>query len=181
MKFFPTPLRGAYVIEPEPRQDERGFFSRIFCRDELGANGIDTPITQINDSYSALSHTLRGMHYQIAPHAEVKIVRCIQGRLFDAIVDLRSSSPTFKQWFGVELSAENRRLLYVPKGFAHGFMTLEPNTEMLYFVSDAYAPSAEKGLRWNDPEIAVHWPYEPKLISDRDMANPLLCESDWLN
>ena len=172
MKFEETPLPGAYVIDLEKRGDERGFFARVFCEREFAEHELVTRFVQVNNSLSADKGTLRGMHYQLAPKAEVKVVRCIRGSLFDVIVDLREDSPTFKQHFGVELSAENRRMLYVPKGFAHGFLTLEADTEAFYLVDEFYAPELERGARWNDPEFAINWPIEPTVISDKDQGHP---------
>jgi dTDP-4-dehydrorhamnose 3,5-epimerase len=168
MKFLPTPLVGACVIELEKRGDERGFFARLFCEREFGAAGLDTRFVQINNSLSKDKGTLRGMHYQLGEAAEVKVVRCVRGGLWDAILDLRPQSPTFGQSFGAELSAENRRMMYVPRGFAHGLLTLEPETEALYLVSALYAPERERGIRWNDPRFSIAWPAEPKVISDKD-------------
>lgn len=168
MKFSETPLAGAYLVDLDKRGDERGFFARFFCEKEFAAEGLETRFVQINNSLSAEAGTLRGMHYQLPPSAEVKLVRCLKGALWDAILDLRPDSPTFGGWFGAELSAENRRMVYVPRGFAHGFLTLEPDTEALYLVSDFYAPEAERGVRWNDPRFAIGWPAEPRVISQKD-------------
>jgi dTDP-4-dehydrorhamnose 3,5-epimerase len=168
MKFVSTPLAGAYVIELEKRGDERGFFARLFCEREFGAAGLDTRFVQINNSLSKDKGTLRGMHYQLGEAAEVKVVRCVRGALWDAILDLRPQSPTFGQSFGAELSAENRRMMYVPRGFAHGLLTLEADTEALYLVSAFYAPERERGIRWNDPRFSIRWPAEPKVISEKD-------------
>lgn len=168
MIFNETPLKGAYVIELEKRGDERGFFARFFCKNEFEEHNLDNTIVQINNSLSKDKGTLRGLHYQNAPYAETKIVRCINGSLFDVIVDVRDSSSTFGKWFGVELSAKNRKSLFVPKGFAHGFLTLEENTEAFYLVSAFYAPDYEKGVRWNDPAIGIEWPFDPIVISKKD-------------
>src|SRR5207302_3863164 len=146
MKFVPTPLAGAYVIELDKREDERGFFARVFCEREFGEAGLDTHFVQINNSLSKDEGTLRGMHYQLGEAAEVKLVRCIRGALWDAILDLRPGSATFGHSFGAELSAENRRMMYVPRGFAHGFLTLAEDTEAFYFVSAFYAPDRERGV-----------------------------------
>ena len=158
MKFHPTPLHGAYTIELEKRGDDRGFFARFFCQKEFEAAGVPIPIVQINNSLSAKAGTLRGMHYQLAPAAEIKVVRCIRGALYDAIVDLRPDSPTFGKWFGVELTAENRLMIYVPQGFAHGIMTLTDDTEALYLVNAFYSPEQERGLRFDDPRFGIEWP-----------------------
>lgn len=172
MKFTETELKGAYIIELEKREDERGFFARAFCVNELGKLGLDASIVQINNSLSVFKGTLRGMHYQLAPKAETKMVRCIKGALFDVAVDLRKDSPTYKKWIGVELSADNRKMLYVPKGFAHGFLTLEPNTEAFYLVTEFYSPEHERGLRYNDPAINIQWPFAPSVVSDKDLKHP---------
>lgn len=172
MQFNETPLKGAYTIELEKRGDDRGFFARLFCEKEFSAVGLETHFVQINNSLSAKSGTLRGMHFQLPPAAEVKVVRCIKGSLFDVIVDLRPDSPTFKQWFGAELSAENRRMMYVPRGFAHGFITLADDTEAFYLVSAFYAPEQERGLRFNDPAIDIEWPMAPTEVSEKDKNWP---------
>ncbi|HJU19500.1 MAG TPA: dTDP-4-dehydrorhamnose 3,5-epimerase [Stellaceae bacterium] len=168
MEFIKTPLSGACLIDLDKRGDERGFFARFFCEREFAEHGLETRFVQINTSLSVEAGTLRGMHYQLAPAAEVKVVRCLAGALWDAILDLRPGSPTFGQWFGAELTAENRRMMYVPQGFAHGFLTLAPNTEALYLVSAFYAPTQERGVRWNDPRFAIAWPRPPRVISDKD-------------
>ena len=168
MIFHETPLKGAFVIELKKLGDERGFFARAFCKNEFSVIGLNNEIVQINNSLSADKGTLRGMHYQLEPKAEDKIVRCIRGSLFDVIIDLRKNSTTYKQWFGVELTAENRKMLYVPKGFAHGFITLEDFTEAFYLVTEFYAPEYERGLRYNDPVFNIKWPIEPIIISEKD-------------
>ena len=168
MKFARTPLEGAYTIELEKRGDDRGFFARVFCKKEFEAQGLNNDIAQINNSLSKDKGTLRGMHYQLSPKSEDKIVRCIQGKLYDVIVDLRPNSKTFKQWFGVELTAENRKMIFVPKGFAHGFLTLEENTEAFYLATEFYSPEHERGVRYNDPAFGIKWPMEPIVISDKD-------------
>jgi dTDP-4-dehydrorhamnose 3,5-epimerase len=168
MHFVPTPLPGAFVIELDKRKDERGFFARVFCEREFAAAGLDSRFVQINNSLSKDRGTLRGMHYQLGEAAEVKVVRCLRGALWDAILDLRPESETFGQSFGAELSAENRLMMYVPRGFAHGLMTLEENTEALYLVSAFYDPARERGVRWNDPRFAIAWPEAPLVISDKD-------------
>jgi dTDP-4-dehydrorhamnose 3,5-epimerase len=172
MKFTPTPLRDAYLIDLEKRGDDRGFFARVFCEREFAEYGLETRFVQANNSLSSKKGTLRGLHYQLAPSAEVKVVRCIRGALWDAIVDIRPGSETFGKWFGAELSAENRRMMYVPRGFAHAILTLEEDTEALYLVSDFYAPGEERGVRWNDPRFGVEWPIEPTEISPKDAAWP---------
>lgn len=172
MIFHKTPLEGARLIELEKRGDDRGFFARAFCENEFEAEGLVPRFVQVNNSLSAKKGTLRGMHYQMAPHGEVKIVRCIRGSLWDAILDLRPQSPTYKKWFGAELSAENRLAMYVPRGFAHAILTLTDDAEALYLVSDFYAPTHERGIRWNDPNFNVEWPIEPVEISEKDAAWP---------
>ena len=168
MKFIQTPLPGAYLIELEKRGDDRGFFARFFCQKEYAQQGLKQNIAQINNSLSAQKGTLRGLHYQLPPHAEVKVVRCIRGALYDAILDLRRDSPAFGQWYAAELTAENRRMLYVPEGCAHGFMTLAENTEALYLVTAFYAPERERCVRWDDPKFGVRWPLAPVVISEKD-------------
>ena len=168
MDFNETPLPGAYLIDLNRLGDDRGFFARVFCTREFSEAGLVTSFVQVNNSLSANRGTLRGMHYQLAPNAETKIVRCIRGALFDVIIDLRPDSPTYMQHFGVELSADNRLMLYVPKGFAHGFVTLQDDTEAFYFVDEFYAPDAERGIRWNDPTFQIDWPVAPREISEKD-------------
>jgi len=172
MIFHQTPLAGAFTVELERRGDERGFFARFFCEREFAAANCETRFVQINNSLSAKKGTLRGLHYQLAPSAEVKVIRCLRGALFDVIVDLRPNSPTFGKSFGAELTAENRLMLYVPRGFAHGLLTLEDDTEALYLVSEYYAPESERGLRWNDPKFEIDWPLVPVEISAKDAAWP---------
>jgi len=168
MIFNETPTAGAYVIELEKREDERGFFARAFCDNEFSAHGLATGLVQVNNSLSRSKGTVRGMHYQLAPKAETKLVRCIRGALFDIILDLRQESPTFGKTFGTELSSDNRKAMYVPKGFAHGFVTLEDDTEALYFVDEFYAPAHERCIRWNDPRFNIAWPAPMAVISDKD-------------
>jgi dTDP-4-dehydrorhamnose 3,5-epimerase len=173
MIYTETPVRGAYLIDLERRGDDRGFFARVFCEREFGDHGLVTRFVQSNNSVSAQRGTLRGMHYQLAPKAETKLVRCIEGELFDVCLDLRPDSPTFGKSFGASLSAENRRMMYLPKGCAHGFITLADMTEALYFVDEFYAPEQERGVRWNDPRFAIEWPTAPVVISDKDAQWPL--------
>ena len=168
MKFVPTPLAGAYVIDHDKREDARGFFARLFCEREFAEAGLETRFVQINNSLSRDRGTLRGMHYQLGEAAEVKLVRCVKGALWDAILDLRPGSASFGRSFGAELSADNRRMMYVPRGFAHGFLTLTEDVEAFYLVSTFYAPDRERGVRWNDPRFAISWPAEPLVISDKD-------------
>ncbi len=171
MIFTETPLDGVWVIDLEKRGDERGFFARAFCGMEFGAHGLATQFVQVNNSLTAQKGTLRGMHYQLAPKAETKVVRCIRGALYDVILDLRKGSPTFGKSFGAELTAENRRMMYVPKGFAHGFVTLVDDTEAFYFTDEFYGPEQERGVRWNDPRFGISWPIAPTVLSDKDRAH----------
>jgi dTDP-4-dehydrorhamnose 3,5-epimerase len=173
MRFLPTKLAGAFVIEPEPREDERGVFARTYCRDEFTARDLNTNWVQCNVSFNRLRGTLRGMHWQAKPHAEVKLVRCIRGAAFDVIADLRPDSPTHRQWVGVELTADNRRAVYIPAGFAHGFQTLTDGTEMFYQMSEFYYPDLARGARWDDPALGIEWPVvERRIITARDQAFP---------
>jgi dTDP-4-dehydrorhamnose 3,5-epimerase len=172
MKFHPAPLSGAFTIELDKRGDDRGFFARLFCAQEFGAAGIPTAIAQINNALSSRAGTLRGMHYQLAPSAEIKVVRCIRGAVYDVIVDLRPDSPTFTQWFGAELSAENRLMMYAPRGFAHGIMTLTDEAETLYLASTPYDPQRERGLRFDDPRFGIVWPRPVTEISEKDRTWP---------
>jgi dTDP-4-dehydrorhamnose 3,5-epimerase len=166
--FTETPLDGVWVIELERRGDARGFFARLFDDGEFGEHGLVTRWVNVNDSLSAQRGTLRGMHYQLPPAAEVKLVRCIRGAFFDVALDLRTG-----RWHGVELSAENRKMLYVPEHCAHGFLTLEDDTEALYLTSAHYSPEHERGARWDDPAFAIEWPFAPTVLSDKDRAWPL--------
>ena len=173
MKFIETPLKDAYVIAMEPRADERGFFARAFCEDEFRQAGLVDRFVQVNNSFNPRKGTLRGMHYQLPPAAEVKLVRCLRGALYDVIVDLRPDSPTCGKHFGVELNEENRLMFYVPRGFAHGFITLRDDTEAFYMVSDAYQPGGERGLRFDDSHLGIDWPIQPTLVSEKDRNWPL--------
>jgi dTDP-4-dehydrorhamnose 3,5-epimerase len=166
--FTATPLPGAYLIDLDKKGDDRGFFARAFCQNEFSQHGLTNFFRQVNNSLSAQNGTLRGMHYQLSPRAETKLVRCIRGALYDQILDLRVGSSSFGQSFGVELTAQNRRMIYVPKGFAHGFITLMDDTEAFYFVDEFYAPEYERCVRYNDPKFALQWPEAPRVISDKD-------------
>lgn len=169
MIFHETRIRGAYVIEIEKRGDDRGFFARGFCRKEMEGHGLNPDVSQANIAFSHSRGTLRGLHYQVFPHEETKLVRCTAGAIFDVIVDLRSASPSYRQWLGVELTAEKHSMLYVPEGCAHGYLTLADNTEIFYLVSQFYSPGAEWGVRWNDPTFGIDWPAMERLvISDKD-------------
>lgn len=174
MIFKETPLKGAFEIEPEKKEDERGFFFRSWCVKEMSAYGLNTKIKQINSSFSLKKGTLRGLTYQTNPFPETKLIRCIKGKIFDVIIDLREESSTKNQWFGTILSGENYKMLYIPENFAHGFITLEDNTEINYFVTEFYHPEVEKGIRWDDPKFNIQWPIVPVVISDKDKNKPLL-------
>lgn len=176
MIFRETDLPGAYVIDLEPHRDERGFFARAWCQREFEAHGLNPRLVQCNISYNDDRGTLRGMHYQAPPHEEAKLVRCTRGHLYDVIIDLRSDSPTYKEHFGIELNDENRTMLYVPEGFAHGFLTLEDNTEVLYQMSAFYAPEVARGVRWDDPAFDIDWPAPVRHIKNRDQNYPDFAE-----
>jgi dTDP-4-dehydrorhamnose 3,5-epimerase len=173
MIFTETPIQGAWVIDPEPATDERGLFARVWCAREFAAQGLETGIAQVSVSFNLHPGTLRGLHYQDEPHAELKVVRCSRGAIFDVIVDLREDSSTFTRHYSVVLTAANRRLLYVPRGCAHGFQTLEPNTEITYQISEFHLPGLGRGVRWNDPAFGIAWPAaEPRIMTDRDRTYP---------
>jgi dTDP-4-dehydrorhamnose 3,5-epimerase len=172
MRFHPTPVSGAHLIELEKRGDDRGFFARLFCEREFSEQGLVNRFVQANDSLSRTIGTLRGLHYQLPPAAEVKLVRCIRGALHDVVVDLRPDSPTFGRSFGARLDAENRLMMYVPRGCAHAILTLEQDTEALYLVSAFYSPEHERGVRWHDPRFDIEWPIEPREISQKDANWP---------
>lgn len=173
MKFTETPLKGAWVLDLEPRGDERGYFARAFCRKEFEAHGLEPKVVQSNVSYSRDAGTMRGMHWQKAPAEETKLMRCVRGSIYDVIIDLRPDSLTFLQHFGIELSATNRKMLFVPRGFAHGFMTLVDGSETLYMVSEFYTPECEDGLRYDDPKFDIKWPMAATVVSDKDLSWPL--------
>ncbi len=173
MIFTETGLPGAYLLELQKYGDDRGFFARAFCRREFARHGLNPEIAQANIGFSSRSGTLRGLHYQEPPHAEAKLVRCTAGAVYDVLLDLRPESPTFRQWKGFELSARNRLMLYVPEGFAHGYLTLAADTEVSYQVSAFYEPGAERGIRWNDPAFDIGWPLDtPRVISEKDQSWP---------
>ncbi|WP_347258888.1 dTDP-4-dehydrorhamnose 3,5-epimerase [Methylocaldum sp.] len=174
MKFASIPLRGAFVVEMEPIEDERGFFARSFCEREFAQHGLAPRVVQCNVSYNRRKGTLRGMHYSVEPHAEAKLVRCTFGAIFDVVVDLRQDSSTLNQWFGVELSAANRRMLFIPPGLAHGFQTLTNDTEVFYQMSEFYYPECARGVRWDDPRFGISWPLPDPIVSDKDRSYPLL-------
>jgi dTDP-4-dehydrorhamnose 3,5-epimerase len=172
MKFHTTTLNDAVLIDLERRGDDRGFFARTFCVDEFAANGLPTEFVQQNTSYSANKGTLRGMHFQTAPHGEDKLIRCLRGAIVDIIIDLRPDSPTYKKWEAFELDDVNKRQLLVPRGFGHGFQTVSDHVEVTYLVTAKYTPSAEGGVRWNDPAFGITWPLEPTDVSDKDRNWP---------
>jgi dTDP-4-dehydrorhamnose 3,5-epimerase len=172
MIFSETPLAGAYLIDLEPRADERGFNARAWCAREFAEHGLEARPEQSNVIFNHRRGTLRGLHYQLEPFAETKLFRCITGAIFDVIVDLREESPTFRQWFGVELTAASRRMLYVPRRFAQGFLTLTDDTELLYQVTACHTPVAERGIRYDDPAFAIRWPSAPVVMSAKDSQWP---------
>jgi dTDP-4-dehydrorhamnose 3,5-epimerase len=172
MRFNETKVAGAFLIEPEPIGDERGFFARTFCRDEFTAHGLNPCVAQANVSFSARKGTLRGMHYQQAPHQEAKLIRCTRGAIFDVVVDLRPDSPSHRAWFGVELTDANRAMLYVPEYCAHGFLTLTDAAEVAYQMSAPYVAEAARGVRWDDPAFGISWPGEVVVINHRDRGYP---------
>lgn len=173
MIFAETKLSGAFVIEPERLEDERGFFARSFDEQKFAARGLVARWVQCNISFNKKKGTLRGMHYQVAPYEETKLVRCTMGAIDDVIIDLRPNSPTFKQWIAVELTSENRRMLYIPEGLAHGFQTLVDNTEVFYQMSEFYQPECARGVRWNDPAFGVSWLLPVNMIAEKDNTYPL--------
>ncbi|MFH0758711.1 MAG: dTDP-4-dehydrorhamnose 3,5-epimerase [Bacteroidota bacterium] len=177
MKFFETPLCGAYTIELEPYRDDRGFFTRAYCKNEFEAIPDCKEFVQFNHSFTIRKWSLRGLHYQMPPRAENKLIRCIRGKVLDVIVDIRNGSPTFLHHFAVELSAVNMKMIYVPEGFAHGFQTMEDHTELLYFHSAFYSAEHEGGIRYSDPRLRIDWPMPPSEISGKDMNHQLLTES----
>jgi dTDP-4-dehydrorhamnose 3,5-epimerase len=180
LKFVPTSLAGAYVIEEEPHHDQRGFFARTWCQKEFERYGLNPRLVQCNVSYNLRKGTWRGLHYQVAPHEEAKLVRCIAGAICDVIVDLRPDSPTFKKHLTATLSARNRKMLYVPEKFAHGFLTLEDHTEVFYQMSEFHSPESARGFRWNDPEFRIQLPLEVAVISDRDASYPDFPAHAWV-
>ena len=172
MRFTETRVAGAFLIEPEPIADERGFFARTWCHDEFEARGLNPRLAQCSISYSRRKGTLRGLHYQAAPHEEVKLVRCTRGAIWDVAVDLRPDSPTFKSWFGTELRDDNHAMLYIPEGCAHGQLTLTDDAEVLYQMSVPFEPTAARGVRWDDPAFGIEWPGEVRVINQRDRTYP---------
>jgi dTDP-4-dehydrorhamnose 3,5-epimerase len=172
MLFKGTSLKGAFLIEPQRREDERGFFARSFCCREFEAHGLNPRVVQCNISYNAKKGTMRGMHFQVPPYEEAKLVRCTQGAIYDVIIDLRPGSSSYLKYYGVQLDFANRSMLYIPEGFAHGFITLEDDTEVFYQMSEFYAPDTARGFRWDDPLFGIKWPLVPTVISERDQAYP---------
>jgi dTDP-4-dehydrorhamnose 3,5-epimerase len=177
MTFHETPLAGAWVLEPERFEDERGFFARTYCRREFEAHGLDPSVAQCSVSYNHRRGTLRGLHFQAPPHEEIKLVRVTRGAIWDVIVDLRPGSPTFRRHFGIVLSEENQHELYIPKGMAHGFQTLEDDTEVFYQISEFYAPESARGYRWDDPVFAIPWPEPVTVMSEKDLKLPFFSPS----
>ena len=171
MKFYETELKGAYIIELEKFEDERGFFTRVWDKKIMQDQGLKSDLVQMSFSFSKKKGTLRGMHFQKEPFQEVKIVKCIQGKIFDVIIDLRVESKTYKKWIGVELSADKQKMIYVPEGFAHGFQTLEENTHVLYQMSNWFSPEHEKGIRWDDKDFNIRWPITDLIISKKDLSH----------
>lgn len=172
MIFIETKLKGAYIIEPERLVDTRGFFARTWCKREFNAHGLNSNLAQCNISFNKKKGTIRGMHYQVEPFEEAKLVRCTRGAIWDVIIDLKADSPTFKKWYAVELTAENHKMLYIPESFAHGFQALEENTEVFYQMSEYYSPECSRGVRWNDPVFSIEWPEVEIIISDKDRQYP---------
>ena len=172
MIFKETKLKGTFVIEPERIEDERGFFARTFCRNEFEAHGLNPHLVQCSVSFNKKKGTLRGMHYQVSPHQETKLVRCTAGAIYDVMLDLRPISPTFRQWLSAELTGENQRMLYIPEGVAHGFQTLQDEAEVLYQMSEFFYPECARGVRWDDPKFGIEWPRAERIISERDRAYP---------
>ena len=175
MKFISTEIAGVWLIVPEPIEDERGSFARLFCRREFETRGLNSELVQCSTSFNRLKGTLRGMHFQAEPHGEEKIVRCTRGAMYDVIADLRRDSPSFRRWSGFELTADNRMMVYVPRGVAHGFLTTSDDTEVFYQMSEFHHPESARGVRWDDPSLAIRWPQvPPALISDSDRSLPYL-------
>jgi dTDP-4-dehydrorhamnose 3,5-epimerase len=172
MLFKETKLKGAFIIEPEKLEDARGFFARIWCQREFKRHGLNPNLAQCSVSFNRTKGTLRGIHYQVKPCEEAKLVRCTQGSIYDVMIDLRQESPTYKQYVGEVLTVENRRALYVPEGFAHGFLTMDDNTEILYLISEFYSPEHSRGVRWDDPAFGIDWPIAPTTMSLRDRSYP---------
>ena len=174
MRFTQTSLHGCYTVDLEPFVDERGWFARTYCKNEFAAIGHTAEWVQLNHSFTRQKGMVRGMHYQLPPFSEIKLVRCISGEVFDVVIDLRRGSSTFLHWFGIELSAANKKMIYIPEGFAHGFQALTDNCELIYHHSQFYQPGVEGGIRYNDPLVGIRWPLEITGSSERDAGHPLL-------
>jgi dTDP-4-dehydrorhamnose 3,5-epimerase len=174
LKFIPTEIAGAWLIAPEPVEDERGSFARVFCRREFEAHGLNPELVQCSTSFNRKAGTLRGMHFQAEPHGEDKVVRCTRGSVFDVLADLRADSPSYRRWIGFELTADNRNLAYVPRGVAHGFLTLSDDSEIFYQMSQFHLAESARGVRWDDPVLGIQWPRVPTLVSERDRGLPCL-------
>ena len=172
MIFRETNLKGVYLIELEKREDDRGFFARSFCREEFAAHGLNPSVAQCNVAFNHKKGTLRGLHYQVAPFEEVKLVRCTRGSLYDVCVDLRPGSPTFKRHFGAVLSSRQHNMVYIPEGFAHGLQTLEDDTEVFYQMSQVFSPESARGVRWNDPAFGIEWPAAVRTMTEKDKTYP---------
>jgi dTDP-4-dehydrorhamnose 3,5-epimerase len=177
MLFLETEIKGVFILEIKKLEDERGFFGRSWCKNEMENHGLNSNVVQANTSFSKLKGTLRGMHFQKHPFEESKLIRCTKGAIYDVIIDLRPSSPTFKKWLGIELTEDNYKMLYVPEKFAHGFLTMTNNCEVTYLVTQFYTPGSEAGIRWNDPVFGISWPDEVRVISDKDKNFPDFNES----
>lgn len=177
MKFTPTPLQGVYIVDLQPFADNRGWFARTYCKNEFAEIGHIKEWVQLNHSFTNKKGAIRGMHYQLPPFSENKLVRCIAGAVWDVVIDIRQGSPTFLQSTGVELSAFNKKMIFIPEGFAHGFQTLRDNSELLYHHTSFYTPGAEGGIRYNDPMVGIKWPAAASEVSDRDLSHPLLTDS----
>jgi dTDP-4-dehydrorhamnose 3,5-epimerase len=174
LKFIETPLANLYIVEIEPFNDDRGFFARSFCARDFLAHGLELTVAQCNISFNEKTGTLRGLHFQAPPHEEAKLVRCTRGAIYDVAVDIRPSSRTYLKWYATELTSENRRMMFIPHGFAHGFQTLADDSEVFYLMSDYYHPESARGLRWNDPMLKINWPIANCIISDKDHTYPLI-------
>ena len=177
MIFNETPLKGCFVITPEPFTDERGWFARTYCKNEFNTIGHQGEWLQLNHSFTRQAGTIRGMHYQLPPFSEIKLVRCIAGAVYDVVIDLRKGSSTFLHWLGVEISAANKKMIYIPEGFAHGFQALEDNSELIYHHTQFYTPGDEGGIRYNEPKVKIKWPIVVAGISERDGHHPFLGEN----
>lgn len=174
MKFIETPLAGLYVVEIEPLNDDRGFFARGFCARDFQAQGLEPTVAQCNISFNEKAGTLRGLHFQASPHEEAKLIRCTRGAIYDVAVDIRPNSPTYLKWYATELTSESRRMMFIPRGFGHGFQTTVDKSEVFYLMSEFYHPESARGLRWDDPMLRITWPIANPIISDKDRTYPLI-------